>query len=123
MSFLTVFLLLKMSLLSYNLSSHFMAEGRDKTWINKLSSLLKQLSWSALTAHSGSPSQPPWSHKQSFSMIATTSSEWERDEEWPHSHPDFVFLDFISKNLKHLRPPCLGFALWAMGKTNDSYMN
>lgn len=66
MSFLTVFLLLKISLLSYSLSSHYMAEGRDKTWINKLSSLLKQLSWSALTAHSGSPSQPPWSQAVIF---------------------------------------------------------
>lgn len=41
MSFLMVFLFLKMSLLNYDLSPCYLAEGRDQAHINKFPSVLK----------------------------------------------------------------------------------
>lgn len=41
MSFLMVFLFLKMNPLNYDLSPCYLAEGRDKTCINKFPSVLK----------------------------------------------------------------------------------
>lgn len=41
MSFLMVFLLLKMNPLNYDLSACYLAEGRDKTCINRFPPVLK----------------------------------------------------------------------------------
>lgn len=41
MSFLMMFLFLKMNLLNYNLSPCYLAEGRDKTCVNKFPPMLK----------------------------------------------------------------------------------
>lgn len=64
MSFLVVFLFLKMNLLNYDLSPCYLAEGRDKTCINKCPSVLKASVLHAQPPAKGLSSQLIGFHKQ-----------------------------------------------------------
>lgn len=64
MSFLMVFLFLKMNLLNYDLSPCYLAEGRAKTCINKFPSVLKASVLCAQSTGKGLSSQLIGFHKQ-----------------------------------------------------------
>lgn len=80
MSFLMAFLFLKMNLLNYDLSPCSLAEGRDKTCINKFPSMLKARGLCAERTAEGTSLLIGF-HKQSFLNNKTTAlSELKRDE-------------------------------------------
>lgn len=89
-----MFLFLKMNLLNYDLSPCYLAEGRDKTCINKFPSMLKACSICTTHCRKGALSLVNWASQAIISQQQNHNGELKGDEWWKESHRYFFFLDF-----------------------------